>query len=206
MLNHILSGVTNFVINAISSGGYIAIAGLMAIESAAIPLPSEVIMPFSGYLVATGRFSLLGVALAGAIGSLAGSLILYLIGSLGGRPLVEKYGRYVLINDSDLERADRFFARYGPFSNFIGRIIPIVRTFISFPAGLSKSEIKRFAAGSFIGSFVWSLFLGWIGLVLGQNWQQIRTYFHGLDIFVVLLAISVVIWYVRKHLSMRRID
>ncbi|MBU6447636.1 DedA family protein [Patescibacteria group bacterium] len=206
MLNHLLSGITSFVVNAISSGGYIAIAALMVIESAAVPLPSEVIMPFSGYLAATGRFSLLGVALAGAIGSLIGSLVLYFIGSIGGRPLVEKYGKYILINEADLQRADRFFARYGSFSNFIARVVPIVRTFISFPAGLSKSEIKRFMTGSFAGSFIWSLFLGWIGLVLGQNWQQLRAYFHGLDILVVLLAAVVLVWYIRKHMSLRRID
>ncbi len=180
--------------------------GLMAVESAAIPLPSEVIMPFSGYLVATGRFSLLGIALAGAAGSLAGSLILYAVGYFGGRPLIEKYGKYILINHSDLDRADRFFSNYGSFSNFIARIVPVIRTFISFPAGLSKSEIKRFMAGTFIGSFIWSLFLGWVGLVLGQNWQQIRTYFHGLDVLIVAAAIIVIAWYIRRHLKSSRID
>ena len=138
----IISSVVNFIINTISNGGYIGVAALMAIESAAIPLPSEIIMPFSGYLAFLGKFTLWGVAFAGAVGSVLGSWVIYFIALRGGRPLVEKYGRFVLISPSDLERADSFFARFGALATFIGRMLPIVRTYISIPAGLARTPFK----------------------------------------------------------------
>src|SRR5258708_3606188 len=132
----LLAIVSSWIVHVISVGGYAGIVLLMAIESAAIPLPSEVVMPFSGFLVAQGRFTLAGIALAGAIGSVIGSAVLYAIGYYGGRPLALKYGKYIFINHSDLERAEKFFVKHGDLANFLGRILPILRTFISFPAGL----------------------------------------------------------------------
>jgi len=145
--------------HTIGALGYFGVGGLMAIESAAIPLPSEIIMPFAGSLIPAGRFSLLGIALAGAIGSTIGSWATYWIGRYGGRPLVERYGKYILISAHDLNLADKFFARYGAWSTFIGRVLPIFRTYISIPAGITKVPFGLFTLTSITGSFLWSLLL-----------------------------------------------
>ncbi len=203
LLDAILAPVVQFVINTISTLGYSGVALLMAIESAAIPLPSEVIMPFSGFLVSEGRFTLFGISLAGAIGSVLGSWVTYWIGKYGGRPLVRRYGRWVLITEHDLDLVDRFFARFGSWATFIGRLLPVVRTYISIPAGISQVSFWPFTFASFAGSFIWSGFLGWIGLVLGENWESIREYFRQADALIVLIIIVFVIWWVRRHLKNR---
>ena len=195
----IVAAISTWSIHVISALGYVGIAILMAIESSAVPLPSEIIMPFSGFLVLTGRFSLLGISLAGGIGSVIGSLFLYYIGFYGGRPLVEKYGKYLLIHSSDIAAVDKFFSKYGIFSNLFGRVLPIVRTFISFPAGISKAPIKSFVVYSFVGSFIWSLFLGYIGFKLGQNWDNLKSYFHNIDLIVGVLVLLGIAWFVYKH-------
>ncbi|TSA46195.1 DedA family protein [bacterium] len=203
MIGNILSAVTTFIIHTISSLGYTGVAFLMAVESAAIPLPSEVIMPFSGFLVFQGRFGLLGIAIAGAMGSVVGSWVTYWIGKYGGRPLVQKYGKYVLISHRDIEIADNFFAKFGTWATFFGRVLPVVRTYISIPAGISKVKFGRFTIATFVGSFVWSLFLGWIGLKLGENWESLRQYFRGADVVIVVLIVIGIVWWVRRHLKNR---
>jgi membrane protein DedA with SNARE-associated domain len=202
-MTNLLAHLSAFVTHVISSGGYFGVGILMALESAAIPLPSEVIMPFAGYLVSIGTFTLLGISLAGAIGSVIGSAILYGIGYYGGRPLIEKYGKYILIRSEDLDSAERFFKKYGVASNFIGRMLPVVRTFISFPAGVAKVDVKKFLFYSFVGSFIWSLFLGYIGLKLGQNWDILHKYFRGLDYVIVTVVVIGVVWYVYRHFKKR---
>ena len=157
MVSTLLEFLAAFIIAVISSTGYLGIVFLMAIESACIPLPSEVIMPFSGYLVSTGRFRLLWVGLAGAVGCNLGSLVAYYVGAFGGRPLVERYGRWLLVTHHDLELADRFFARYGDWAVFIARLLPVVRTFIAFPAGVSRMNVARFHLYTFLGSLPWCL-------------------------------------------------
>ncbi len=184
--------------------GYGGVVLLMGIESANIPLPSEVIMPFSGYLVWAGRFSLSWVALAGALGCLWGSLLSYWIGMRGGRPLIERYGKYVLISHSDLDLADRWFGKWGEPTVFIGRLLPIIRTFISFPAGVARVNIWRFSLYTFIGSFVWSLFLAWVGKKLGENWEAIRLYFHDADKVIGVLIIAGIIWWIWRHVRSSR--
>lgn len=203
MIENVLTVVTNFIINVISSLGYGGVALLMAIESAAIPLPSEIIMPFSGYLVSLGRFDLWLTALAGAVGSVLGSWVLYGLGRYGGRPLVEKYGRYVLVTHHDLDLAERFFARFGTWATFIGRVVPVVRTFISFPAGVAAEKFWPFTAAAFVGSYIWSLFLSWIGLELGENWNSLRDYFHELQWVIIALILLGAAWWVRRHLKNR---
>ena len=142
MVEKLIGILAGFIIGTISSLGYAGIVLLMAIESACIPLPSEIIMPFSGYLVFTGEMQLWLVALAGAVGCVLGSLLAYWVGAVGGRPLVEKYGRYVLISHHDLDLADRWFQRHGDITIFIGRLLPVVRTFIAFPAGWNSTGGK----------------------------------------------------------------
>jgi membrane protein DedA with SNARE-associated domain len=188
MFTSILELVGRFIISVISAGGYAGILLLMGIESACIPLPSEVIMPFSGYLVSLGRFSLAGVALAGALGCNAGSAVAYYVGAWGGRPLVERYGRYVLISHRDLDIADRFFARYGEGAVFLARLLPVVRTFIALPAGISRMNVARFHIYTFLGSLPWCWALAYAGLKLGPRWVVLREYFHRFDTAIVVVG------------------
>lgn len=201
MIEKLIGVLAGFIIGTISSLGYGGIVLLMAIESACIPLPSEIIMPFSGYLVFTGQMQLWLVALAGAFGCVLGSLLAYWLGAVGGRPLVEKYGRYVLISHHDLDLADRWFRRHGDITIFIGRLLPVVRTFIAFPAGIARMSLWRFNIYTFAGSFIWCWALAWIGMQLGQNWNTLGVYFHRFDALIGVVLLAGVIWYVWRHLN-----
>lgn len=201
MLETVISAVATFIIATIGRMGYRGIVLLMAIESACIPLPSEIVMPFSGYLAFTGRLNLWIVALAGAVGCVLGSLFAYYVGLRGGRPLVQKYGKYLLISQHDLDMADRWFERYGEITIFVSRLLPVIRTFISFPAGIARMRVVRFVVLTFLGSYIWCLALGWIGLKLGQHWDTLGVYFHRFDAVIVALAIAGLVWYVRRHVT-----
>ena len=203
MVTRILELLASFVIYVISAMGLPGIVLLMAIESACIPLPSEVIMPFSGYLVFKGEHSLLAVSLAGAFGCVVGSVPAYYLGMYGGRPLIEKYGKYILMSHHDLDLADGWFQRHGEATVFIARLLPVVRTFIAFPAGVAKMDMTRFIAYTFAGSFPWCLGLAYIGMVLGENWPTLRGYFHKFDVLIGLVLVAGVVWYVRRHLKHR---
>jgi membrane protein DedA with SNARE-associated domain len=199
MVTAILEFLARFIISVISSAGYVGIVLLMAIESACIPLPSEVIMPFSGYLVSVGRFKLAWVAVAGALGCNLGSFVAYYVGSLGGRPLVEKYGRYVLITRHDLALADRFFARYGDWAVFIARLLPVVRTFIALPAGIARMNVARFHLYTFLGSLPWCWVLAYAGLKLGERWTTLREYFHRFDTAIGILIVLGAVWFIHNR-------
>jgi membrane protein DedA with SNARE-associated domain len=200
MIAWIIEILASFIIATISSGGYIGVIILMAIESACIPLPSEIIMPFSGYLVFRGEFDLFWVGLAGAFGCVVGSVPAYYLGLYGGRPLIERYGKYVLISHHDLDIADRWFARYGDWAIFFSRLLPVVRTFISFPAGVARMNVPRFILYTLVGSFPWCLGLAYIGMKLGQNWDTLGVYFHKFDVVIGGLIGIGVIYYVYRHL------
>lgn len=200
MLSHIIDILTNFITHTISSTGYVGVALLMAIESASIPLPSEIIMPFAGYLVSEGRFTLLGIAFASGVGSAAGSAITYWIGKYGGRPLVERYGKYFLISQHDLDLSDRFFKRFGHASTFIGRLLPVVRTFISIPAGIARVPFWGFLFYSFAGSFIWGYLLGYFGFKLGPAWMELRERAHALDVVIVMVIAILAFWWVWRHI------
>ena len=200
MVTRILEILASFIISVISTMGLPGIVLLMAIESACIPLPSEVIMPFSGYLVFLGKYSLWSVGLAGAFGCVVGSIPAYYLGMYGGRPLIEKYGKYILISRHDLDMADRWFERYGEATVFFARLLPVIRTFIAFPAGVSRMEMKRFIIYTFAGSFPWCLGLAYIGMVLGEQWPTLREYFHKFDLLIGAVIVAAVVWYVRRHL------
>jgi membrane protein DedA with SNARE-associated domain len=187
----------------ISALGYGGVVLLMAIESANIPLPSEIIMPFSGFLVARGELNLWLVGLAGAVGCVLGSIISYWLGAYGGRPLIEKYGKYILISHHDLDLADRWFKKYGEITVFFARLLPIVRTFISFPAGISRMKFGRFIIYSFLGSLPWTLALAFLGQKLGDNWENLRRYFHGFDWVILGLIVILIVWWVLRHLRQR---
>jgi membrane protein DedA with SNARE-associated domain len=199
MVTAVLEFLGRFIIAVISHSGYLGIILLMGIESACIPLPSEVIMPFSGYLVSVGRFDLTWVAVAGAFGCNVGSLVAYYVGSLGGRPLVEKYGRFVLITRHDLEMADRFFARYGDWAVFIARLLPVIRTFIALPAGIARMNFLRFNVYTFLGSLPWCWVLAYAGLKLGERWTILREYFHRFDTVLGILIVLGALWFIHNR-------
>ena len=201
MIEKIITVLAGFVIATISSLGYGGIVLLMAIESACIPLPSEIIMPFAGYLVFKGEMQLWAVALAGAVGCVLGSFVAYYAGAWGGRPFVEKYGKYILVSHHDLTMADRWFQRHGDITIFVGRLLPVIRTFIAFPAGISRMAMGRFVIYTFVGSYIWCWGLAWVGLTLGQNWNTLGVYFHRFDAAIGVVLLIGVIWYVRRHLN-----
>ncbi|MDR6128279.1 membrane protein DedA with SNARE-associated domain [Sphingomonas sp. SORGH_AS438] len=201
MVEKILGTLAAFVIAVISGGGYWGIALLMAIESACIPLPSELIMPFAGYLVSTGRFDLFLAATAGAIGCNLGSIVAYEVGKRGGRPVAERWGRYLLIGADELDAADRFFRRWGPAAVLIGRLLPVIRTFIAFPAGVARMPLIPFHLYTFIGSWPFCLGLAWVGMTLGDKWNsdpRLKAAFHQADLaigLVLVAAISLYVWH-----------
>jgi len=201
MIVWIIEFLASFIISIISSGGYPGVIFLMAIESACIPLPSEIIMPFSGYLVFREEFGLFWVGLAGAFGCVVGSVPAYYLGLYGGRPLIEKYGKYVLVSHHDLDLADRWFARYGDWAIFFSRLLPVVRTFISFPAGVAKMNVPRFIIYTLVGSFPWCLGLAYIGMKLGENWDTLGVYFHKFDIVIGIGIVASAIYYIWRHLK-----
>ncbi len=206
MLEKIITALAGFIIAVIAKGGYLGVLLLMAIESACIPLPSEIIMPFAGYLVYTGRFSLLWAATAGALGCNLGSVIAYEIGSYGGRPLVERYGTHVFLGRHELEIADRFFHRFGGAAVFFGRLLPVVRTFIALPAGIARMPRLRFHVYTFAGSWPWCFVLAWIGMKLGEQWDKdprLKQWFHRLDALIVVLLLVGIVWFVWSHVKGR---
>src|SRR5438876_451007 len=203
MTERILAVVFVFIKSVIAATGYGGIVILMAIESACVPLPSELIMPFAGYLVYEGTFRLLWVATVGAIGCNLGSLVAYEIGCYGGRPLVEKYGRWILMGRRELDWADRFFARWGYLAVFIARLLPVIRTFIALPAGVARMPRGRFHLYTFLGSWPWCLGLAWLGMKLGENWRELGKYFQQFDAVIGAILVAGVILSVWSHLKNR---
>jgi membrane protein DedA with SNARE-associated domain len=198
MLEGLVAAVTAFIVGAISAGGYGGIAFLMAIESACIPLPSEIIMPFAGYLVYRGELGLVGVSVAGALGCVVGSLAAYAVGARGGRPAIERWGRWVLLSPRELALADRWFERWGRHTVFWARLLPVVRTFIALPAGVARMELWPFVWLTFVGSLPWCGVLAYAGLRLAENWSRVRESLHGLDVTVAVvvgLGVAWMIWH-----------
>jgi membrane protein DedA with SNARE-associated domain len=209
MTEKILAILAHFIITVISSTGYLGIALLMGIESACIPLPSEIIMPFSGYLVYSGRFQLVWVATAGAIGCNLGSAIAYWIGAHGGRPLVERFGRYVLLSRHDLDRTTNFFSKYGSITVFLARLLPVVRTFIALPAGIAKMPLLRFHIYTFLGSWPWCFALAYVGMRLGRSWEtdpRFKAIFHRFHLGVEAVLLVAIVWFVWSHWKQRRAE
>lgn len=204
MLEQILAPVANWVMWLISTTGYWGVGLAMAIESCLIPLPSEIIMPFSGYLVSTGRFSILGITLAGGIGNLIGSIPPYILGYVGHekvvRKFVRKYGKWILLSEHELDKTEKMFKNRGNIIVFFARLLPGIRTVISLPAGIARMPFVPFAVYTVVGSLIWSLFLGYIGVVLGENWDTLGGYFHKLDFLIIIIVFGAAIFYVWSKL------
>jgi membrane protein DedA with SNARE-associated domain len=207
MSEKILALLFQFITQVIDAGGYAGIVGLLAINSACIPLPSEIIMPFSGYLVYLGRFNLLLVATAGAVGSNIGSAIAYWIGARGGRPLVERYGRWVLMSRHDLDRMTWFFEKYGSITVLLARLVPVAQSFIGFPAGIAKMPRLRFHIYTTVGSWSWYFVLAYVGMKLGEKWHtdpRFYQVFHRFHVAVEIALLAGILWFVWSHLNRGR--
>jgi membrane protein DedA with SNARE-associated domain len=209
LIGKIIEILSAFIVATISTLGYAGIVLLMAIESACIPLPSEIIMRFSGYLVYKGQFNLWWVGVAGAVGCVVGSWVAYYAGLYGGRPFIERYGRYILLSRHDLDIADRWFARYGEIIVFASRLLPVIRTFIAFPAGIARMNMMRFTIYTFLGSLPWCLGLAYVGQVLGEQWDKnetLKTWFHRFDFLIGAVILAGAIWWVWRHIKHSRPD
>ena len=199
MIADILVLFSSLIIKIISAGDYFSVIVLMALESACIPIPSEIIMPFSGYLALIGQFNLWMIAFCATIGNLIGSLVAYFVGFYEGRPLLEKYGKYLFINHRDVKKADQLFEKHGFVAVFFGRLLPIVRTFISLPAGIARMDLRKFILYTFIGSFPWNFGLAYLGFRLGEEWNVLEPYFHKFDILIGLIIGLFIIWWIHRH-------
>ncbi|HEV2214224.1 MAG TPA: DedA family protein [Terracidiphilus sp.] len=209
MSERILAHIVQFITHVIDLGGYAGIAALMGIESACVPLPSEIIMPFAGYLVYLGHLNLILVATVGAIGCNLGSVVAYWVGAKGGRPLVERYGRWVLMSRHDLDRMTHFFLKYGSITVLVARLLPVVRTFIAFPAGIAKMPQLRFHIYTFVGSWPWCFALAYVGMKLGEKWHtdpRFEQAFHRFHLAVELVLVAGILWFFWAHIRSGRAD
>lgn len=208
MIAFLLESVGVWIKNVISTFGYPGIVFTMAIESALIPLPSEIIMPFSGYLVSVGRFSLLGVSIAGAIGNLLGSLVAYGIGYWGGetfvRGFIRRWGKWILLSEKEFNHSTEQFNKYGNIIIFVSRLLPGIRTVISLPAGVAKVSLKKFIVYTTLGSLIWSFFLAFLGVKMGEHWTVLKDYFHKFDAVIGILIVVVFAVYVYLKVFKKR--
>ncbi len=202
MSEKIIAAIASFIIAIISAGGYAGVALLMGIESSCIPLPSEIIMPFAGYVLGTSMAKLLLVATAGAIGCNLGSIPPYWLGRWGGRPAVERFGRFILLSRHDLDRTEHFFDRFGGITVIAGRLLPVVRTFIALPAGIARMPQLRFHIYTFLGSWPWCFVLAYVGMKLGASWDtdpRFKAVFHRFHLGVEFVLLASVVWFVVSH-------
>ncbi len=191
---NIFETLSNFVIAVIEQLGYGGVFVGMTLESTGLPLPSEIIMAFAGYVVWEGQLTLLGITLAGTLGCLTGSLIAYGIGAYGGRPLLERYGKYVLIRKSELDRGEQWFAKHGESAVFISRLLPVVRTYISFPAGIVRMDVRKFSIYTFLGSLPFCFAFAYAGVALGPHWHSITRLSRYFNV-AVIVALAVLVGY-----------
>ncbi len=191
--------ISELILSLMLFSGYLGIFILMVMESMIFPVPSEAIMPFAGFLVAEGELNLILVIIISSLGSIVGSLISYYIGKYGGRPLILKYGKYLLLNKKHLELTENFFSKKGEATIFISRFIPVVRHLISIPAGIAEMNIWKFCFFTALGAAMWNAFLAWVGFYLKQNWTEIMKYSKFVDIFVIVLMLAGVCYFMYNH-------
>ena len=201
--------ILNFINNTYQLMGWPGVVVLMAVESACIPVPSEIIMPFAGWMLIKERALSVTYTIAagayGALGNTIGSAVAYAIGMWGGRPFLERYGKYVLISRHDLELADRWFIKSGSWAIFASRLLPVVRTFISLPAGIARMHFIKFLIYTFVGSFIWSWGLAYGGYQLGEHWEQLRAVMRPFDPFIIAALVGLIAFYIYRHIKRARI-
>jgi len=196
VLFEILGPVVDLITSQISQLGYVGIFVLMVLESALIPIPSEIIMPFSGFLVSENKLDFVGTVLAGSIGNLVGSVATYFLGRKIRRDIFLKYGKFLFFRRNHLEFAERMFQKHGSKLAFIGRLLPAIRTYVSLPAGIGNTPFKRFVLYTFAGSLIWNILLVYAGIQLGENWKNIDRYSPVLDVIAAAVAVGLIIWFV----------
>lgn len=199
----LLEPILQVVTDKIAALGYWGVAIGMAIESCNIPLPSEIILPFGGYLVSTGQLNFFWTAMAGTIGGTVGSIISYFLGKWGGRPFLVRYGRYIGFSEKSMITADSWFYRYGEATVFFTRLMPIIRTFISLPAGISGMNFPRFVIYTFLGSLPWCFFLTYLGVKLGEHWEDLKVWFHRADAIMAAVIIGIILYLWLQHKKKR---
>ncbi len=197
--------ISELAIRLLDAGGYWSAALLMMLESMVAPVPSEAVMPFVGFLVADGKWNFAVSVLATTAGSMVGSILSYYMGYYGGKPLVLKVGKYLLLDRHDLELTEKFFARRsGTITLFFSRFIPVIRHFISIPAGMGKMRLLPFLLATLVGATIWNSFLLWLGMKLRENWGVVQQYSHQVDIVVLILLAALVGWFIFSRLNRRR--
>lgn len=201
MLDSMLAGLIGWIESVITSMGAPGIALLMAIESCNIPLPSEAVLPFAGYLVSKGEMGFHAAAFAGAIGCVLGSIPSYYLGYFGGRKFFEKYGKFFLVSKKDLDDADSWVEKYGDWAFFLCRMLPVIRTFISLPAGILKARKRTFFTLTFLGSLIWSYILVYVGVKLGEHLDKLKVIWHKFDIVIIIGCVILGALYVWKHVK-----
>lgn len=201
-MDQLISAITHLIIQIIDKSGYLGVFVLMAAESALIPIPSEITMPFAGYLASTGRFNIYIIVVIGALANLAGSLLAFGLGWWGEehliRRLIGKWGKYLLISEKEYDHAEKWFRKYGEKIVFFSRVLPVIRTFISLPAGIAEMNVWRFSILTFIGSLIWSTFLTYIGFALGKNWNSIHPYYQKFE-YLIVVAVAILALYYLIH-------
>ena len=203
-----LEFLSHYIIQLIQSTGYTGIFVLMALESALIPIPSEITMPFSGFLVSEGKLSFVMVVITGTLANLAGSLAAYYLGYILEETvllkLIQKYGKFILLSEHEYHRAEKWFRKYGDKIIFISRLLPGIRTVISLPAGIVEMDIKKFVIYTTFGCLIWSIFLTYIGFVLGENWNALEPIYRKFEFIIAGVIIIAVLAYIEKHLNLRK--
>lgn len=196
--------LAELITSAMAAGGYPVLVILMALESMIAPVPSEIVMPFAGFLIVQGNFTFLGVAIASALGSAIGSLISYWIGIYGGRKFILRFGKYLLLDEGHLEWTEQWFRKAGEKTIFISRFIPIVRHLISIPAGIGRMSLKKFLFYTFLGALIWNVFLAWLGIKLKERWGIVHDYSSQIDIVAIILLALAVGYFIYRHIKKRK--
>lgn len=200
-VNDVLASISQFTLDFIQHFGYTGVFVLSFLESSAIPIPSEIVVPFSGFLASKGVFDFWGVVFITTFANLGGSMFLYWIGRSGGRWILERYGKYVFVKADELKIGDRWFMKYGTRAVFFGRMLPVVRTFISLPAGVARMDFWRFSIFTFLGALPWNFALAYVGVKTGENWRMLHLYFQRFNYVVVGAIIFIVVWYIWRQIK-----
>ena len=201
IIDTVILTTTTWVIHMIEQGGYPGIFSLMVLEGSFLPVPSEIILTFSGYLVSEGRFSLVAVAVVGALGNVVGTLLTYSVARYLGLPFLYRYGKYVLITREEIDKAHRLFEKHGGTIVFVSRLLPIVRGYIPIGAGIAKMKVMPFMGIVLVGSFFYSFVLTYVGVVLGENWDTVGEYFQQFDVIIVSIVFIGAVWWLWRRIK-----
>jgi membrane protein DedA with SNARE-associated domain len=204
ILTDIFAFIGSFALSTISQLGYAGIFFLMMLESMIVPVPSEFVMPFAGFLVSQGSFNGVLVIIASTFGSITGSLIFYYLGKTKGHKLVEKYGKYVLVDTEDIKKTEAWFNKRGDLTIFLARLIPVVRHLISLIAGFGNMNVKKFTIYTILGAALWNSILTYLGILLGQYWNEVSQYVEQLDVGIVILLVIGCLYFAYRHIIRKK--